>query len=65
MKKVLTVRREVYAALNFLHNHHPLYGDVDIDNTVDLPDDDIPAEIWKISCHHEDENNEDEKEHAT
>ena len=66
MKKVLTVRREkVYAALNFLHTHHPLYKDVDIDNTVDLPDDDIPGEIWKISCHHEDENNEDEKEHAT
>ena len=46
LKKVFTVRREkVYNALNFLIANNPVYADVTLSNTVDLPIDDIPKEI--------------------
>ena len=65
IKKVFTVRREkVYNALSYLVQNHPLYSVVEICESIQLPDDDIPEEIWKIMTLHEDEENEDEKEHA-
>ena len=58
LKKIFTVRREkVYNAVQFLRTHHHLYRDVVL-STVNLPDDDIPAEILNLIDHNEDPENE-------
>ena len=62
LKKVFTVCREVvYNALTFLVQNHPLYNNIRISQSVNLPDDDIPDEIWRTMAVHE---GADKKEHA-
>ena len=64
LKKVFTVRREVvYNALTFLVQNHPLYTNIRISQSVNLPDDDIPDEIWRTMAVHEGAD-ENKKEHA-
>jgi len=66
LKKVFTVRREkVYDALNFLIENNPVYADVTLCNTVDLPVDDLPKEITHLLETYDDENDEDTNQHST
>ena len=66
LKKVLTVRREkVYNALAFLIANNPLYHDVELNNDVNLPADDIPDEILKLLHFEEDPENEAANAHST
>ena len=66
LKKVFTVRREkVYNALNFLSENNPVYADVTISNTVDLPIDDVPKEIMETLQLHDDSDDEDANNHST
>ena len=66
LKKVFTVRSEkVYNALNFLIDNNPVYSDVTLSNSVDLPADDVPEEIMNNLVTHDDLNDEDANEHST
>ena len=66
LKKVFTVRREkVYAALEFLVENNPVYADVTLSDSVDLPVDDVPTEILRVLDTHDDSDDEDAKEHST
>lgn len=51
LKKTFRVRRDVvYAALVWLKNHNPIYGDIKIDENrlKELPEDDIPDELLTV-----------------
>ena len=64
--KIFTVLREkVHNALLFLVDNHPLYFNIQLSQDIDLPDDDIPDEIWSMMTLHDDTGKEDKKEHTT
>ena len=46
-------------------DNHPLYSNIQLSQNIDLPDDDIPDEIWSMMTLHDDTGKEDEKEHTT
>ena len=51
LKKTFRVRRDVvYAALVWLKNHNPIYGDIKIDENrlKELPEDNIPDELLTV-----------------
>ena len=48
----------------FLIQNNPVYADVTLSNTVDLPNDDVPKEIMHILETHEDPDDEDANEHS-
>ena len=65
LKKVVGVCRQVvYNALNFLIQNNPEWADVTLDDNVDLPDDDVP-DVMMQTLTHEEETEEDAKEHST
>ena len=66
LKKVFTVRKvKVYRALNFLIENNPIYADVSLSRTVNLPFDDVPNEIMQTLETHYDSDDEDANEHST
>ena len=64
LKKIFTVRRrKVYEALYFLIANHPLYANVTM-SQENLPEDDIPDELFATLTLQEDPDDEDGNEHA-